>query len=106
MQNIIDKTEIIAVEYLTGLGFGREQVEPLIAQARTDLEREFARLESLRRSPHPDAETLDRSLHAIKGLLFNLGNHELAEKLEAIRAEHEVERMLADLKRVLEEAAS
>jgi len=106
MQKIIDKTEIIAMEYLTGLGFGRDQVEPLIAQARSDLETEFARLESIRRSPSPDAETLDRSLHAIKGLLFNLGNHALAEKLEAIRAEHEVSRMLADLDRVLSEAVS
>ena len=106
MKKIIDKTEVIAMEYLMGMGFGRDQVEPLIAQARSDLETEFARLESIRCSPSPDAQMLDRSLHAIKGLLFNLGNHDLAEKLEAIREEDEVSQMLADLDRVLTEAAS
>jgi hypothetical protein len=105
MQKIIDKTEKIAIEYLTGMGFGEEQVVPLINQAKKDLETEFARLESIQNSPSPEAEALDRSLHALKGLLFNLGNHDLAKKLEAIRAEHDVTRMLSDLDRVLEEAA-
>jgi len=105
MQNIIIKTEQIAVEYLSGLGFGREQIAPLLSQARKDMEAEFARLEMLRHAPSPDAEALDRSLHAIKGLLFNLGNHELAEKLEALRHEEDLQRMLPELERVLREAA-
>jgi hypothetical protein len=105
MQSIIDKTEIIAVEYLSGLGFGREQIAPLLAQARKDREEEFARLEMLRSEPAPDPEALDRVLHAIKGLLFNLGNHDLAEKLEALRHEEDLQRMLPELDRVLREAA-
>ena len=105
MQNIISKTERIAVEYLTGLGFSREQVTPLLDQARKDMEEEFGRLEMLRHAPVPDSEALDRSLHAIKGLLFNLGNHELAEKLEALRHEEDLQRMLPELERVLREAA-
>jgi hypothetical protein len=106
MRNIIIKTEQIAVEYLTGLGFGREQVAPLLEQARRDMEEEFSRLEMLRHAPSPDPEALDRSLHAIKGLLFNLGNHDLAEKLEALRHEEDLGRMLPELDRVLREAAS
>jgi uncharacterized membrane protein YccC len=105
LNTIIERTEKIAIAYLTGLGFGEEQVAPLMQQARKDLETEFARLEALRHAPQPDAEQLDRSLHAIKGLLFNLGNHDLAERLEALRHEGELNRMLADLDRVLREAA-
>jgi len=73
LNTIIERTETIAVAYLTGLGFGEEQVAPLMTQARKDLETEFARLDALRHAPDPDPEGLDRSLHAIKGLLFNLG---------------------------------
>jgi len=104
MRSIIDKTEVVALEYLTGLGFEREQVLPLIAQARKDLENEFIKLDAIRQSPNPEEEALDRSLHAIKGLLFNLGHHDLAEKLEAIRGAEDMEHMLADLDRVLAEA--
>jgi hypothetical protein len=105
LNTIIERTETIAVAYLTGLGFGEEQVAPLMTQARKDLETEFARLDALRHAPDPDPEGLDRSLHAIKGLLFNLGNHALAERLEAIRREGEVSQMLAELDTVLREAA-
>ncbi len=102
---IIEKTERIGMEYLTGLGFPEDQVKPLLEQARKDLETEFTRLEELRTAPDPNAEKLDKALHAIKGLLFNLGNHELAERLEAIRHEQDVDRMLRDLDTVLREAA-
>jgi hypothetical protein len=93
------------MEYLTGLGFPEDQVIPLIEQAKKDLRTELARMDKIRRSPEPDIEALDRALHAIKGLLFNLGNNDLAEKLEGIRTEKDHPRqMLDDLDRVLKEA--
>ncbi|GEM_PF-1160263 len=104
MQRIILQTERIAREYLIGLGFGEEQIDPLIDQAKKDLYRELARMDRIRRSKAPDIAELDRALHAIKGLLFNLGNHELAEKLEGVRAETDApQKMLSDLDRVLKE---
>jgi hypothetical protein len=104
MRRIVEKTEKIAMEYLTGLGFDRDQVVPLIEQAKKDMVAELIRLDKLRKAEPVDPVALDRSLHALKGLLFNLGNHDLAEKLEAIRHEGDPATMVADLDRVLREA--
>jgi hypothetical protein len=93
------------MEYLTGLGFPADQVQPLIDQARKDMVEELGRLDRLRRADPADPEAMDRSLHALKGLLFNLGDHDLAEKLESLRHEEDIPAMLSKLDRILKEAA-
>ncbi len=104
MKRIIEKTETMAREYLTGFGFGEAQIEPLIAQAKNDLSREFVRLETLMESESADWEAFDKSLHALQGLLFNLGNHDLAERLETLREEEGVDTVVEKLRSILEEA--
>ncbi len=104
MKRIIEKTENIARTYLAGFGFAEAQIDPLITQAKIDMLREFERLDILMHSEQIDWQALDRTLHALKGLLFNLGNHDLAEKLESLREEEGMETTIQKLRHVLEEA--
>ena len=70
------------------------------------MSRELERLETLMEAGTIDWEALDKTLHALKGLLFNLGNHDLAEKLESLRGEEGTDAMIVKLRHVLAEAGA
>ena len=102
MKNIISETEIIAYDYLKAFGFSEEQISSLITQGKKDLDKELTKLETL--LLHADTVPLDdmnNVLHALKGLLFQMGNHTLAEKLNEIRSNDEREIVLKELSELL-----
>jgi len=80
MENLIQITLMIARKKMKSFGFDDEQVKQLLASGERDLKTEFARLASLLEGPSTPEE-LNKSLHALKGLLLNMGNEKLAERL-------------------------
>jgi hypothetical protein len=102
MKNIINKTEVIAYDYFKDFGFNEDQINSLIIQGKKDLHKELTKLETL--LIHADTVSVDdinNILHALKGLLFQMGNHDLAEKLNEIRSKDEREVILKDLSELL-----
>ncbi len=87
MHKIITNTEKIANKYLKDFGFEDEQIVSLITQAKIDLSRELENLEPLLNAEELEFNPINDSLHALKGLLFNLGNHKVAERLNDIRSD-------------------
>ena len=102
MKNIISETEVIAYDYFKAFGFSEEQINSLITQGKKDLHKELTKLETL--LIHVDTVSLDdinNVLHALKGLIFQMGNHDLAEKLNEIRSNDDREVTLKELSGLL-----
>ena len=101
MKNIISKTEVIAYNYLKDFGFNEEQISSLIVQGRKDLYKELTKLETLLDADTVSLDDINNVLHALKGLLFQLGNHNVAEKLNEIRSYHERKIILKEISELL-----
>ncbi len=87
MEKIISETEVIAFDYLKAFGFTEEQVNTLVLQGKKDLYKELIKLKTLIYADPVSYDDINNVLHALKGLLFQLGNHDLAEKLNEIRSD-------------------
>jgi len=97
MKKIISETETIAYEHLKAFGFSQEQIIPLIDQAKKDLQENLTKLEILFQEDPISIDEINNNLHAIKGLLFNMGNHELSEKINEIRSHLESDAALKEI---------
>jgi len=86
MNQIIHRTEMISCDYFASFGFERDQVDATVSKGLNELENSF---EELRKSAEGayDFDSVDRALHTIKGLLFQLGNEEDGERVETLRRE-------------------
>lgn len=98
MKNIINETEMMAYNYFKEFGFNEEQINSLIIQGKKDLHKEITKLKMLL----TDADTvplekINDVLHALKGLFFQLGNHDIAEKLNEIKSNHEREIIMKEI---------
>jgi len=87
MKNIIHETEHLAYVYLKGFGFADEQIIPLVELGKKNLSEALEKLKKLLNEEGYSLKDLDNILHAIKGLLLQLGNTQLAQELNAIRLE-------------------
>ena len=101
MQKIINETEIIAFSHLKAFGFKEEQISSLVAQGKKDLACELGKLELLLQEDTVSLEDIDNILHALKGLLFQLGNHSIAEKLNESRSHLEDKETLDEIVQIL-----
>jgi len=101
MNKIITNTEKIANKYLKDFGFEDTQIVSLLTQARLDLTKELKNLEPLLNTKELDFTAINDSLHALKGLLFNLGNHEVAEQLNDIRSDIREQSVIDELQELL-----
>ncbi len=101
MKKIISETEVTAYNYLKAFGFEDEQITPLIIQGKKDLHKELTKLEVLLHADVISLDDINDVLHALKGLLFQLGNHELAEKLNEIRSHLESEVAIKEISQLL-----
>jgi len=101
MTHLIDDTLKIANTYLQDFGFTQEQVEPLLVQAKKDLTRELEKSREIFNAEVVDHEAVNSVLHALKGLLFSLGNNTLAEKIEALRTEDAKSQDVSEIKALL-----
>lgn len=86
MKKIIEETETIAKEYLSQFGFPEESIASLIEIAKRDIQKEMQKLTELVNDPNADTESINRALHALKGLFFQVGNHAIAEQINEIRS--------------------
>jgi hypothetical protein len=101
MTYLIDQTLVIANKYLQDFGFSEEQVQGLLVQAERDLTKELIRAQDVFEAEPVDHEAVNSVLHAIKGLLFSLGNREMAEKIEALREEDAQSQDILEIKMLL-----
>ena len=102
MQNIIVETERRAYIFLKEFGFEENEIIPVVTKGISELENTLKKLKTLLGTCHEhDKEALDDLLHALKGLLFQLGNHVLAEKIELLRGCDEVEVLCKELNKTL-----
>lgn len=97
MEKIISETEAIAFEYLKAFGFNDEQISPLVEQGKKDLYNELTKLKTLLNADSISLDDINNVLHALKGLLFQLGNHDVADQLNEIRSNIESEATLKEI---------
>jgi len=96
--DILVKTAVgRAKAMLGGYGFAEEQIEKLVKQGEIDLRSEGGKLKALLQTPPYDWEKIDSVLHALKGLLMNMGDTETAETFISYRDKiHEGDTSFAD----------
>lgn len=97
MKNLIDETEMMANVYFKDFGFTEDQIDTLITQGKKDIYKEVAKLEMLLNTDTEPLEEINNVLHALKGLFFQLGNHELAEQLGEISEDDRVKDRLKEI---------
>ncbi len=103
MDKLINETVEIARKHFQGFGFEDEQIVPLLEAGKRDLTNELEKLRTLVANERIDIDVLNLSLHALKGLLLNMGNSEVADKLNELREEEEVSaQLLTDIKAMLD----
>ena len=101
MTPLIDQTLRVANTYLQDFGFTQEQVQPLLVQAKKDLIKELEKSKEIFNEQPVDPEAVNSVLHALKGLLFSLGNKDVAERLEALRTEDAQSQDVSEIKALL-----
>jgi len=103
MHNIMNETEQLAYTYLKAFGFEESEIVPVVAKGMEDLEMILTKLKTmLSHSPGTHSmEEMDDVLHALKGLLSHLGNQELSEKIEALRAYEDMQALHQALNELL-----
>lgn len=97
MEKFISQTEEIAFDYLKAFGFKDEQINQLIIQGEKDLRKELIKLETMLQDDEISYDDLNNVLHALKGLLFQMGNHVAAERLMEIKSHLDKEETLKEL---------
>ncbi len=97
MEKIISETEVLAVESLRAFGFTDDQVNPLVTQGKKDLRMALTKLQLLLKTDTIDYDEISNVLHALKGLLFQLGNHDVADKLTESRSQLKNENTLKEI---------
>ena len=102
MEKLINETVEIARKHFQGFGFEDEQIEPLLEAGKRDLTKELNKLQTLLENERIDIDVINLSLHALKGLLLNMGNSRVADKLTELREEKENTQLLADIKALLD----
>ena len=85
MQKLLNETKEKAYLFLREFGFEEDELEPVITKGLHDLESAINHLSEVLEKEKPDNEELDGVLHGLKGLLFQLGNHDAANSAERLR---------------------
>ena len=97
MEKIINETEILAFDYFKAFEFEDKQIAQLIIQGKKDLHRELKKLEILLHANNISYTDINNVLHALKGLLFQLGNHAVADKLNEVKSQNESDTKLKEI---------
>jgi len=85
MQKLLDETKQKAYIFLREFGFEEDELDPVINKGLRDIEETLIHLSDLLNDEKKDKEGLDGLLHGLKGLLFQLGNHNAAYTVEQLR---------------------
>lgn len=101
MEKLIEDTIENANQYFVGLGFQKEQVEALLESGKRDLSEEVHKLSKLLGEEPINIDTINLSLHALKGLFLMMGNTKIADKLNELRQENQNHNNIIEIKQVL-----
>ncbi|WP_416768365.1 hypothetical protein ACM66T_08755 [Sulfurimonas sp. ST-25] len=99
MEQLITETLGYARDHFTAFGLETAQVDALLVAGERDLRKELLQLKALAEAVPMDNDKVAQSLHALKGLLMNMGNNSagqvFAELETAFKATREVAGILA-----------
>jgi len=101
MKKLLDDVEKIAYESLSAFGFEEEDVLKLVKQAKKDLIINLDKLKVQLNSNPIDKNELSSVLHAIKGLLYQMGDHSRAEQIDEIREDIDSNESVRDIEKLL-----
>ncbi len=88
IDDIVTTSTEIAIRQFKLFGFSEEQISSLSASGRRDLRCELEKLSMLLDEKRTvSIKEINNSLHALKGLLMQMGNVELGSKIEEIDLE-------------------
>jgi len=100
MSDLIEQTLEMAFNKFKKFGFKDEQIQQLVASGKKDLEQESEKLVSILEADILDYDALNKSLHALKGLLLNMGNDSIANKLIELRNGENSESKITEIKTI------
>jgi len=101
MQQLINETEQKAYTFLREFGFEEEELEPVVTKGLQELAAALEKLIELTNDPDQCTdEAVDGLLHGLKGLLFQLGNHDAANKAERLRHTDNMQKIKEWLERI------
>jgi len=103
MEKVIEETLKIAKEKFLKFGFKEEQIEQLLASGKRDLLSELEKLKALLATEPYDIEAINKSLHALKGLFFNMGNTEAGDIMADLRKEDNMAENIKKIKAFFKE---
>jgi hypothetical protein len=101
MEKLISETLQIARERFAAFGFKETQIEQLLESGRQDLEEEISKLSQLIMAEEHDLQEINQSLHAIKGLLYNMGNMDAGDIMVDLRNTIENEESISKIKTLI-----
>jgi len=101
MSRLIETIQKSAIEYMREFGFESEQIDILIDKGKKDLTKALEKLEKEFAKESPSIQELSDILHAIKGVLYNLGSHDLANHINEARENLERKTTQDEIKKLL-----
>jgi len=101
MDKLLNETVEIARNYFLKLGFKNEQIAPLIESGKRDLTKELLKLQKLLEKHYKEIDTINLSLHALKGLFLTMGNITIADKLLELHHENVTSHDILEIKKIL-----
>jgi tRNA A58 N-methylase Trm61 len=100
MVEIVEDTLKLAKQKFEKFGFKEEQINQLISSGRKDLEQEIENLKNILQTTELDTKVLNDSLHALKGLLLNMGNNTIADKLIELKNSDDTQLKIEQIKSI------
>ncbi len=101
MEKVINETVEMAHKHFKKFGFEDEQIVQLLESGKRDLAKELNKLQKLLEKEPIEIDTVNLSLHALKGLFLTMGNTDLADKLIELRQESVGTRITNDIQKLL-----
>ena len=101
MSGLVEKSLDIAEEKFKNFGFSDVHITQLLSSAKRDLEGEIVKLEEALNSQEPDIEKINHMLHALKGLLYNMGNIEAGDTMTELKNDSTVSEKIEKIRRTL-----
>jgi len=101
MEKLIDETLQIAKTRFVSFGFEESQTEALLISAKRDLSKVIVQLEDLLKKDSCDIEQINKSLHALKGLLYNMGNMEAGDQIVELSKCMDEEGLKSRIKKII-----
>ena len=101
MDKFIAQNMEIATKKFLSFGFKKEQIEQLLTSGRRDLEQEIGKLKILLSDAAPDTKKINQSMHALKGLLYNLGNTEAGDVMTDLGSDMDTAKQIVKIKEML-----